>query len=137
MVLIATRNYENARRMHLFIEGPRSFAFSVEHLVELTKSYRPEVIALNVRFGLQAERVVERLPQLLRLAPDCAIVAVTFSPTEDEVFELIALGAYAYVDADKPGAFMRAGEIIACAKKRARLDRMAHRASGGARGALH
>ena len=104
MILIAVRDYGISARVSGCVSGNGEVAsaFDVQTLLRLTRTYKPRLIILGARLGGTSERVVERIPQLLRISPAASLIVMTYSPTEEEADELKGFGAFGYVDADEP-----------------------------------
>lgn len=102
-------------------EGKR-YAFSLQAAADAVRASRPDLLVLEVRAGGTRERAVELIPSLRRSSPATEIVVATYSPGADEIADLVALGAYTYIDLDNElGATRKLRRVIAALRRRLRV----------------
>ena len=98
MVIIFTKDEATAKLAGAAAKGRRLAVSSIDHLMELVADERPSAVLLDARAGGSGARAVDLIPWILKASPLTAVVALTWRPTRPELEELVALGAYSWVD---------------------------------------
>lgn len=68
---------------------------SGEQAIELTKSFKPDIVLLDI--GLKTMSGIEALPRIKAIVPDSAIVMLTGSTSPSTMKEALSLGASGYM----------------------------------------
>ncbi len=99
MILICTRDERLAKLLRRSCRGSVRLVTTLDRCVEVAADERPSVLLLDVRAGSNDELAIQRIPWIQRASPLTAVVVVTRDPDASEVEDLMAWGAYSYVDA--------------------------------------
>jgi DNA-binding NarL/FixJ family response regulator len=99
-ILIADDHNLFLEGIEVLIKTNKSFhvigkAYNGEHLVELTKSTKPDIILADIVMpkltGIEATKIIKKQ------FPEIGIIALTFSDNEDLILQMLEAGAYGYL----------------------------------------
>ncbi len=106
-------------RLGRLVEGQKVYALTVADALRVATLQQPAIILLDVRLGGSGQRAVEVVPALLAASPASAVLVITRAPTEDEIDEADALGAYDCIDRLSDGFVVRLQRAISLARSTA------------------